>query len=86
MVGIRGSSAAREPPRQGGSVLQVLGCSYREAGVDVRAGVSFDTSQADSALLTLRNRYPRTEVVLLSTCNRTESLSLGAGPAGPIAP
>lgn len=75
--------AATIAPPQGGLQLQVLGCSYREAGVDVRAGVSFDTSQADSALLTLRNRYPRMEVVLLSTCNRTEFYLSSPAPQAP---
>jgi glutamyl-tRNA reductase len=52
--------------------LQLVGCSHHQASVAVRERLAFTTAQAESALDALRQRYPQTEAVLLSTCNRVE--------------
>ena len=52
--------------------LQVVGCSHHTSGVEVRERLAFTPSQATAALESWQQRFPGTEVVLLSTCNRTE--------------
>ncbi len=52
--------------------LQVVGCSHHSASVETRERLAFNPEQVRRALQTLRQRYPQTEAVLLSTCNRVE--------------
>jgi glutamyl-tRNA reductase len=52
--------------------LQMLGCSHHNSTVEVRERLAFNSDQARQALALLRERYPETEAVLLSTCNRVE--------------
>src|SRR5687767_14399158 len=52
--------------------LQVIGCSHHTAPVEVRERLAFSREQAAEALSQFRRRYPQTEAVLLSTCNRVE--------------
>ena len=52
--------------------LRVLGLSHRTAAVGVREWFSFDDEAAVRLMQTLRERTGLPEVVLLSTCNRTE--------------
>lgn len=52
--------------------LQMIGCSHHQAAVEFRERLSFTTEQAQHALAAFRERFPTSEVVLLSTCNRVE--------------
>ncbi|PHS18765.1 MAG: glutamyl-tRNA reductase [Blastopirellula sp.] len=52
--------------------LQMIGCSHHNATVAVREQIAFSPDQAQEALKQLRVRFPESESVLLSTCNRTE--------------
>lgn len=52
--------------------LQMIGCSHHSSGVEVREKLAFSKEQARDALTQLRTRYPESEAVLLSTCNRVE--------------
>lgn len=52
--------------------LQMVGCSHHTAPVAIREKLAFSRDQAADALSRLRLRYPETEAVLLSTCNRVE--------------
>ena len=52
--------------------LQVVGCSHHTSSVEVRERLAFSPEQARRALQRLRERFPETEAVLLSTCNRVE--------------
>lgn len=52
--------------------LQMIGCSHHDAAVEFRERVAFSGDQVGSALDEFRRRYPKGELVLLSTCNRTE--------------
>ena len=52
--------------------LQLVGCSHHTAPVEIREKLAFSPDQVRQALQSLRKRYPETEVVLLSTCNRVE--------------
>ena len=52
--------------------LQVVGCSHHTATVEVREQLAFNPDQARVALSRLRERFPDSEAVLLSTCNRVE--------------
>ncbi len=52
--------------------VQVVGCSHHLSGVNLRAKLAFSPPQAEQALDDLRARFPGSEVVLLSTCNRVE--------------
>ena len=52
--------------------LQIVGCSHRSSSLEIRERIAFSKRQVESALTEFRRRYPETEAVLLSTCNRTE--------------
>src|SRR3569623_325060 len=52
--------------------VQMIGCSHHNSTVEQRERLGFSSRQAEEALAALRRRYPRTEAVLLSTCNRIE--------------
>lgn len=52
--------------------LQLVGCSHHTAPVALRERLAFSKEQANEALARLRQRYPESEAVILSTCNRTE--------------
>jgi glutamyl-tRNA reductase len=53
-------------------ILQVVGCSHQDSSLAARERLAFSPEQAREALSRLRSRYPDTEAVLLSTCNRVE--------------
>jgi glutamyl-tRNA reductase len=52
--------------------LLLVGCSHHRTPLAVRERLAFDEAQTVSALSALRRRWPETEAVLLSTCNRVE--------------
>ncbi|MCY2995211.1 MAG: glutamyl-tRNA reductase [Planctomycetota bacterium] len=52
--------------------LQMVGCSHHNAPVEVRERLAFSPAQILSALSQLRERFPGSEAVLISTCNRVE--------------
>ncbi len=52
--------------------LQMMGCSHHDTAVEFRERFSFSTEQVTSALAAFRQRFPTSELVLLSTCNRVE--------------
>ncbi len=52
--------------------LRMIGCTHQSSGLDVRQQLAFDRDQIASALALWQTRFPGTEFVLLSTCNRVE--------------
>lgn len=52
--------------------LRMVGCHHRHSPLDVRQRLAFSAEQAAAALDGLRARFPATEAVVLSTCNRVE--------------
>ena len=60
--------------------LQIIGCSHRSSSLEVRERIAFSKRQVESALTEFRLRYPDTEAVLLSTCNRTELFTAADQP------
>ncbi|TWU45202.1 Glutamyl-tRNA reductase [Novipirellula aureliae] len=52
--------------------LQMIGCSHHDAAVEFRERISFSGDHLVKALTDFRDRFPASEVVLLSTCNRVE--------------
>ncbi len=52
--------------------LQMVGCSHHNAPLEIRERLAFNAQQAAVALARWRAAFPRTEAVLLSTCNRVE--------------
>ncbi|TWT82437.1 Glutamyl-tRNA reductase [Planctomycetes bacterium CA13] len=52
--------------------LQMIGCSHQDAAVEFRERISFSGDQIGKALQDFRVRFPSSEIVLLSTCNRVE--------------
>ena len=52
--------------------LQMIGCSHHDAAVEFREKISFTNDQVSAALSAFRERFPSSEIVLLSTCNRVE--------------
>ncbi len=64
--------------------LQVTGCSHHRADVALRERLAFSPEQTREALRQLKQVFPQTEAVVLSTCNRTEIYL--AGEAGDRTP
>jgi glutamyl-tRNA reductase len=62
------------PPRTGVERIEValIGCNHRTAPVELRERMAFTAEQALAAADELRNRGILEEVVVLSTCNRSE--------------
>ncbi len=60
--------------------LQMVGCSYHNAPVELRERLAFSPAQAGVALENLRERFPQTEAVVLSTCNRMEIYTAAEDP------
>lgn len=52
--------------------LQMIGCSHHDTAVDFRERIAFSSDQVPSTLSRFRQTFPHGELVLLSTCNRTE--------------
>jgi glutamyl-tRNA reductase len=52
--------------------LHVVGCSHHQSSIETRERLAFNREQVRDALSLLRRRYPESEAVLLSTCNRVE--------------
>lgn len=61
--------------------LQMIGCSHHNSSVEVRERLAFSPDQAREALVQLHQRFPQTEAVLLSTCNRVELYTAAVGAA-----
>ncbi|MCG8585392.1 MAG: glutamyl-tRNA reductase, partial [Pirellulales bacterium] len=57
--------------------LQLVGCSHHTSGIEVRERIAFSAEEVRTALDRLRDRYPKSEAVLLSTCNRVELYTAG---------
>ncbi len=54
-------------------IVQVVSCNHRSTGLDVRERLAFSSEdELVRAHAELRSRFPSTEFVLLSTCNRVE--------------
>lgn len=53
-------------------IIKLVGCSHHQSSIEIREKIAFSPTQAENALLQLRERFPLSEAVLLSTCNRTE--------------
>ena len=60
--------------------LQVIGCSHHNSSVQVRERLAFTPDQARCALEKLRERFPSSEAVLISTCNRVELYTAAEEP------
>ncbi|HAO00015.1 MAG TPA: glutamyl-tRNA reductase [Planctomycetaceae bacterium] len=58
----------------------MVGCSHKETSIAVRERLAFSPEQVRDALVRHREKYPRREAVLLSTCNRTEFYVAGDDP------
>ncbi len=52
--------------------LHMLGCSHHNSDVETRERLAFNPEQTKQALAQFKARFPQTEAVLLSTCNRVE--------------
>lgn len=52
--------------------LLMVGCSHHNTSVEARERLAFSPEQARQALAQLREIFPDSEAVLLSTCNRVE--------------
>lgn len=62
--------------------LHMVGLSHHNATVEARERIAFSPDEARSALGLLRERYPDSEAVLLSTCNRVELYVAAENPDG----
>jgi glutamyl-tRNA reductase len=66
--------------------LAFAGGSHRTVPMDLRERLAFSADQAAEALARFRDRFPGSEGVLLSTCNRVEFYAAGENDAVPPAP
>ena len=61
--------------------VQVVGVSHKTCSVEVRERLAFSPEEVHRALEQLRTRFPDSEAVLLSTCNRVELYTAAEGSA-----
>ena len=62
--------------------LQVVGCNHHNTSISVRERLAFQPEEVPGALELLRNHFPSSEAVLLSTCNRVEVFIADRDPHG----
>ena len=60
--------------------LLVVGCSHHQSSVGIREQLAFTEQQVGPFLDLYYDRFPESEAVLLSTCNRTEFYAAAAKP------
>jgi glutamyl-tRNA reductase len=58
--------------------LRMVGCTHRDAQLDVRQLLAFGAQEIVAALQSWRMRLPMAQLVLLSTCNRVELYAAAA--------
>ncbi len=63
--------------------LLMIGANHRTAGLDLREKLALSGSKLDAALDRLRAAFANAELVILSTCNRTEFYVAGASHVEP---
>ncbi len=52
--------------------LMLLGLNHSTAPLEVREKIAFAPAQRDEAVASFRAKFPETEIILVSTCNRVE--------------
>jgi glutamyl-tRNA reductase len=57
--------------------LHMIGCSHHRTPLHLRQQLAFTPEQIRQALCAIKERFPGTEAVLLSTCNRVELYAAG---------
>ena len=57
--------------------LQVIGCSHHQSSVAAREKLAFTEDQVRNFLSKFHQSFPKSEAVLLATCNRTEFYAAG---------
>jgi glutamyl-tRNA reductase len=60
--------------------LQLIGCSHHHSSLSIREKLAFTDQQIRALLRSFYDRFPQSEAVLLSTCNRTELYVAGREP------
>ena len=60
--------------------LNLVGCSHHNAAIEIREQLAFNDQQAEDFLKRYYSTFPKSEAVLLSTCNRTELYAAGSEP------
>jgi glutamyl-tRNA reductase len=63
--------------------LRMVGCTHRASGVDLRQQLAFGSEQTVEALARWRQKFPKAELALLSTCNRVELYAAGGAAEAP---
>ena len=64
----------------GEEALVMIGLNHRTAPIDLRDRVAFSDSEIEAVLDGIKSLAQVEEVVVLSTCNRTEIYAVGKGP------
>ncbi len=52
--------------------LQLVTCNHQTSALDIRERLAFQPQRLGEAYATLRARFPESELIVLSTCNRVE--------------
>ncbi|MCP4814085.1 MAG: glutamyl-tRNA reductase, partial [Planctomycetaceae bacterium] len=52
--------------------FQIVGCSHHNSSLQLREQLAFSPDDTRVALRQLKEQFPKSEAVLLSTCNRVE--------------
>ncbi len=61
-------------------ILQVVGCNHHQSSVAIREQLAFTEQQIAPFLDRFYDQFPKSEAVLLSTCNRTEFYAAAKKP------
>lgn len=59
--------------------ILLVGLNHRTAPVEIREQLAFSRDGAATALILFRNRFPKAEAAIISTCNRVEILVASDG-------
>lgn len=59
--------------------ILLVGLNHQTAPVEIREQLAFSQSGAETALILFRNRYPKSEAAIISTCNRVEVIVAADG-------
>ena len=67
------------------TTVLMVGLNHRTAPVRLREALAFSDQAAEEALLAFKQRFPASEAVIISTCNRVELYTAPHGSAPPTA-
>ena len=66
--------------------LQLLGCSHHRSSLTIRERIAINQQHVSETLTRFQRQFPKSEAVVLSTCNRTEIYTASVDPGNVPSP